>query len=294
MSNFAAQRNIEGIIFFDPTAANRIPVDLNNIPTHGLKNSEPTFARQAASIIVDFIPLVGTTKSISELIFGYDHISGENVHRVVAGFGVVASFVPIPGAAKARKFVGKAIVMTTELLTKKTDGVSVVEKNIARLVSHIPREMPEVLKKLKPQYETVKAFTEAGYKGGSRYYALVEDRIMHAGDMIKRLKPDVQEQLKHMRIPEKSLVPGGGLLKHEMHPDAHTIEKHVGKSEEYLEGRVSDEAPRASGKPRHYSSFKDLDEAEYFVAETIQGNKDKISRTNIINFIYRSLQFYFT
>jgi hypothetical protein len=276
MSNYVAQRNIEGIVYFDPTAANRIPVDLDKIPTHGLKNFEPTFARQTASVVMDFLPLIGTTKSISELIFGYDHISGEQVHRVVAGFGVVASFVPIPGAAKAGKWIGKGIAIGAELLTKKTNGVSVIEKNFARLVSHIPREMPEVLKKLKPQYEAVKAFTEAGYKGGAKYYALLEDKILHAGDMIKRLKPDVQEQLKHLRIPEKPLVPGGGLLKHEIYVDSHTIEKHVGKSIEYLKERWA-KAANSFKKPDGFSTFNNLEEAEYFVSETIKKNKDEIS-----------------
>lgn len=57
-------------------------------------------------------------------------------------------------------------------------------------------------------------------------------------------------------------VPGGGLQAHE-DAGGHLIERHVGKSEQWLVDRVSNSNISAA------SSFRDLPEAEYFVSETI-------------------------
>ena len=64
-------------------------------------------------------------------------------------------------------------------------------------------------------------------------------------------------------------VPGGGL---EAHEDAggHLIERHVGKSEQWLLDRVNRENISAA------SSFRDLPEAEHFVAQTIARHQDRI------------------
>lgn len=69
--------------------------------------------------------------------------------------------------------------------------------------------------------------------------------------------------------PGSGEVPGGGL---EAHEDAggHLIERHVGKSEAELIERLRNENISAS------SSFRDLPEAERFVAETLAENQDRI------------------
>lgn len=64
-------------------------------------------------------------------------------------------------------------------------------------------------------------------------------------------------------------VPGGGLEAHE-NAGSHLIERHVGKSEQWLINRVNTDNVSAA------SSFKDLPSAEHFIAETIAQNQDKI------------------
>lgn len=84
-------------------------VNPETLPMTGTSSMKPERLRKVSGIVADFLPFVGTGKAISELIFGYDHISGENVHRVVAGFAVAGSLIPIPGAGKVGKFVGIAV-----------------------------------------------------------------------------------------------------------------------------------------------------------------------------------------
>lgn len=64
-------------------------------------------------------------------------------------------------------------------------------------------------------------------------------------------------------------VPGGGLEAHEA-VGGHLIERHVGKSEDWLVDRVRRENISAA------SSFRDLGEAEHFVAATLAGHQDRI------------------
>ncbi|MEZ0469180.1 RNase A-like domain-containing protein [Luteimonas salinilitoris] len=64
-------------------------------------------------------------------------------------------------------------------------------------------------------------------------------------------------------------VPGGGLQAHE-DAGGHLIERHVGKSEQALVDRVRSENISAA------SSFRDLPEAEHFVAATLAEHDDRI------------------
>src|SRR5690606_14931667 len=64
-------------------------------------------------------------------------------------------------------------------------------------------------------------------------------------------------------------VPGGGLQAHE-DAGGHLIERHVGKSEEWLVDRVRRDNISAA------SSFRDIDEAEHFVAATLSGHQGRI------------------
>lgn len=64
-------------------------------------------------------------------------------------------------------------------------------------------------------------------------------------------------------------VPGGGLQAHE-DAGGHLIERHVGKTEEALVDRVRRENISAA------SSFRDLEEADHFVAETLGEHQGRI------------------
>jgi len=64
-------------------------------------------------------------------------------------------------------------------------------------------------------------------------------------------------------------VPGGGLEAHEA-VGGHLIERHVGKSEQWLLDRVSRENISAA------SSFRDLPQAEHFVSATIADHQDRV------------------
>ncbi|MGO1541945.1 MAG: RNase A-like domain-containing protein [Luteimonas sp.] len=66
-----------------------------------------------------------------------------------------------------------------------------------------------------------------------------------------------------------ALVPGGGLQAHE-DAGGHLIERHVGKSEQWLVDRVRNDNISAA------SSFRDLPEAEYFVSQTLGENQGDI------------------
>ena len=72
-----------------------------------------------------------------------------------------------------------------------------------------------------------------------------------------------------IETPDAPQVPGGGLEAHEQ-AGGHLIERHVGKSEQWLVDRVRRDNISAA------SSFIDLPEAERLVAETLVENQDRV------------------
>ena len=72
-----------------------------------------------------------------------------------------------------------------------------------------------------------------------------------------------------VETPDAPQVPGGGLQAHE-DAGGHLIERHVGKSEQWLVDRVNRDNISAA------SSFIDLPEAERLVAETLMENQDRV------------------
>jgi hypothetical protein len=69
------------------------------------------------------------------------------------------------------------------------------------------------------------------------------------------------------------LVPGGGLLAHEGIDGAHTLAKHVGKSEEFLHNRLATE-PHIRGA----STFYDRQTAENAISSLLRQNQRKVDR----------------
>ncbi|HEV2886132.1 MAG TPA: RNase A-like domain-containing protein [Jatrophihabitans sp.] len=69
------------------------------------------------------------------------------------------------------------------------------------------------------------------------------------------------------------LVPGGGLMAHEGVDDAHTLAKHVGKSDEFLRNRLATE-PHITGA----STFYDRQAAENSISGLLRMNQRKIDR----------------
>lgn len=107
LEHYAAQRIVEEKIYLRIRTKGSSNVDPENLPIWGKEKKDANWIRKVGSIVADFLPYVGTSKAVSELIFGYDYVGGEDVSRVVAACAVLGSLVPVPGAAKGMKYVGK-------------------------------------------------------------------------------------------------------------------------------------------------------------------------------------------
>jgi len=166
LENYAAQRTIEEKIYLRVRTKGAANVDSENLPMWGMEKKEANWIRKAGSIIADFMPYVGTSKAVSELIFGYDYIGGEDVSRIVAACAVMGSVIPIPGAAKGMKYVGKwvnKIISNTPDLAKKMPTRFHIrapeETRILRTEFNIMRR--SFLKKYANGPEALKRFSES-------------------------------------------------------------------------------------------------------------------------------------
>lgn len=85
--------------------------DLERVSSYDkeIEKEHPGIVKEALSMLLDFVPFLGTAKSVQELFLGYDLITGENIPRSIAAAGLIASFVPVPGAKNVVKFISKEI-----------------------------------------------------------------------------------------------------------------------------------------------------------------------------------------
>lgn len=106
----------------------------------------------AASGLVDCVPYVGLGKGIDEFVFGRDRITGEDIGKLEAGFGLIGSLVPVPGAKFAGKIAGKAAGKVAKLAEKyaaKALGQEggVVNKKIQHLLDRTDQHIPQLLER---------------------------------------------------------------------------------------------------------------------------------------------------
>ena len=102
-----------------------------DVQASGFEKSEPELKRVVTSFVADFLPFVGTGKSLYELVAGVDPITGEEVGRVWAAVGLGGSFIPGgKGVVRAVKRVfGRLIGVTdSESLLKLNRKLSALQK----------------------------------------------------------------------------------------------------------------------------------------------------------------------
>jgi len=96
-------------------------------------------ARDAASIGIGFLPVVGSAQSIVELISGYDYISGECVNRWLAAAGIAVGLIPFgkglfKGGAKGAKRLsrfskkGVGVCFVAGTLVQASEGATPIEQ----------------------------------------------------------------------------------------------------------------------------------------------------------------------
>lgn len=94
----------------------------------------PSLFKEAISLVLDFVPLVGSGKSALECIRGKDLVTGEHINRWLAAGGIILGLVPF----------GK-------LLTKGEKSTQLVEKIAAKIVydadskQHLIEKMKRVI-----------------------------------------------------------------------------------------------------------------------------------------------------
>ena len=86
-----------------------------------------TLERKLLSLALDFTPIVGTGKSIEELISGKDAITDEEISRWLAAGGILLSFIPF-GKALIK---GRRAAKLSRLAIKEAGGADKIAKHLA-------------------------------------------------------------------------------------------------------------------------------------------------------------------
>ncbi|PWU04498.1 MAG: hypothetical protein C5B43_04490 [Verrucomicrobia bacterium] len=167
LENYIAQRMVEDQMNLRPRPPGEGNIDPENLKFWGLDGSDVILLRKIGSAIADFLPYLGTSKSINELIYGYDYIAGEEVSRVVAAFAVAGSLLPVPGAVTGIKFVGKwthKLIKNGAVITKKMPTkfhVRTMEETAALRKEFYPNVRAKFLRQYSYSKNAKKKFSES-------------------------------------------------------------------------------------------------------------------------------------
>ena len=104
-------------------------------------------AKEAASLVLDFVPVVGTGKSVLECVEGKDIITGEHINRWFALGGIVLSLIP------AGKVLGKGIKAGVKNLQRSREAAKVAEHiayggSKAEVLERLEKVVPKMKKEL--------------------------------------------------------------------------------------------------------------------------------------------------
>jgi hypothetical protein len=135
MENFVTQKVIEEYIFLQPTSPSTFDFTFETLAFSNVEKISPTFKQKVLSFLADIAPVLGTVKGASELYYGIDPITGQEVSRIIAGFGLAGSFIPLPGSKIAGKFVSKSVEFTAELLAKNANSL---KNGITKMIRSLP------------------------------------------------------------------------------------------------------------------------------------------------------------
>jgi hypothetical protein len=134
-------------------------------------------ARDAASLGVGFIPVVGSLQSVVELVTGRDYIAGKPTSRALAAVGIVAGLLPmgkglLKGATKTIGAIGRTAddaVDVARVAGRVDDGVGALRRNGTQTAATVVSEHGGLNLYRRSSAESL---AESGWREGDRFLYL--------------------------------------------------------------------------------------------------------------------------
>lgn len=187
IQEYAAQKKIEEIVHLQvPLEGPKIDLDLLLIA--GLEEQPAETSRFVASCVIDFLPFVGTVKGVTELIFGYDYIGGEDVSRVISACGLVVSW--LPAGELAVKMTGRFIAKVPGMAAKVITYVKPA-RFAHPVVGRQPAGLAEELAMMEAQSGRGKPFEMKKPIGDPKYQAPGWGKIQHEYQLSNKEKINI-------------------------------------------------------------------------------------------------------
>lgn len=182
---------------------------------------DPTFLQECLSLLLDFVPFVGTGKSGLELINGKDVITGQHINRWLAAGGIILGVVPF----------GK-------LLTKGKKSKEMIEL-IANNIVYGASNKAELIKKMEKVIPTTTRELEEGF-------ILQEIKKIESAEFLKYrfgMKINPSEKRSDMNLVHQLLV--------QMNYGGHALQKHWFSGEKHvlLKQLTAKQKKRIQSKP---------------------------------------------
>lgn len=107
----------------------------------GSKSILKKYGKTLLSIGVDFVPVVGTAKTITETIYGHDLVTGESINRWVSGAAIGLSLIPVVGPAAKNALKEGAVAVKGASVVKH-----VILKSLPGSAAHVGMAVEDGIK----------------------------------------------------------------------------------------------------------------------------------------------------
>lgn len=178
----------------------------------------PSLLQESASLILDFVPVIGSGKSVLELISGRDVITGEEVNRWLAGGGIILGIIPFgkilskgEKAAKMAKAVGSKIAYGGH---GKQELIKKIEKIAPKGTKEVERSfvLQEIKATVRPDELKPKLGTHPNPLDFSADMSLVEQspaRLLYGGHAVQKhwISGGKKDLFEHLSQAEKKAFP---------------------------------------------------------------------------------------
>lgn len=181
------------------------------------KHDEASVAAEVASLITDFIPIVGSGKSVLEFVLGKDPITGAEMSRSSAAAGIAFGMVP-GGKALYKGKKGAAFVralhrkITSRMAARKRpkaisqDTKSRKISNMSQTKKQSYREKLKNRKLTKDEYKTAyreKRFENRRREGIKKFWKEEKERIQTGQKPSREWTPQQRQDILNNKIPKE-------------------------------------------------------------------------------------------
>ncbi len=175
--------------------------------------------RETLSLLLDFVPVVGSGKSVIECVSGKDYITGQHVNRWIAAGGIILGIVPFGKLLTKGEKTAQLSEKIASRIVYNADSKKELTQRLERIIPHKAEDLEESLiiqeirnldkTKLKDRYgiDAVKSDLQRGHTSDPNLIDQIHVQLMHGGHAVhKHWFASKKKLLEHLSVKQQKKV----------------------------------------------------------------------------------------